>query len=75
MTHVAQEIGSQPGCWERAAELAEAAAVRLPPPAERVAAVGCGTSWFVAQSYAVLRRGAGAERRAAGVSALRTGRA
>src|SRR5690349_21749682 len=31
----------------------------LPQRGERVAVVGCGTSWFVAQAYAALREGAG----------------
>ncbi|MER7016071.1 sugar isomerase [Saccharopolyspora sp. NPDC000359] len=53
------EITSQPACWRRAAELAPAVRDVLPQPGERVAAVGCGTSWFMAQSYAVLREQAG----------------
>ncbi|GII66430.1 hypothetical protein Skr01_65150 [Sphaerisporangium krabiense] len=51
------EIASQPACWRRAVELA--AAAPLPRPGERVAVVGCGTSWFIAQSYAALRERAG----------------
>jgi fructoselysine-6-P-deglycase FrlB-like protein len=31
----------------------------LPSPGERVAVVGCGTSWFIAQCYAVAREAAG----------------
>lgn len=54
-THVAMEIASQPECWRRAAEAAATHADVLPHPGERVAVVGCGTSWFVAQSYAALR--------------------
>jgi fructoselysine-6-P-deglycase FrlB-like protein len=53
------EIASQPDCWLRAAGVAAAAAGSLPQPGERVAAVGCGTSWFMAQSYAALREEAG----------------
>ncbi|MFC5908822.1 SIS domain-containing protein [Streptacidiphilus monticola] len=53
------EIASQPDCWRRAAALAPAYAADLPQPGERVAVVGCGTSWFVAQAYAVLREQAG----------------
>ncbi|KAA5826081.1 sugar isomerase [Saccharopolyspora hirsuta] len=53
------EITSQPGCWRRAAELAETVRDVLPRPGERVAAIGCGTSWFMAQSYAALREQAG----------------
>ncbi|WP_329172865.1 SIS domain-containing protein [Streptomyces sp. NBC_01477] len=49
------EIVSQPECWQRAAAMAPAAAGQLPGEGERVAVVGCGTSWFMAQSYAALR--------------------
>ena len=31
----------------------------LPQPGERVAVVGCGTSWFMAQAYAALREASG----------------
>jgi fructoselysine-6-P-deglycase FrlB-like protein len=57
MSHVQAEIASQPECWLQAAKLASA--VGLPETGERVAAVGCGTSWFIAQAYAALREGAG----------------
>ena len=54
------EIASQPACWQRAAELAAGpAAALLPAAGERVAVVGCGTSWFIAQSYAAAREAAG----------------
>ncbi|WP_327291050.1 SIS domain-containing protein [Streptomyces sp. NBC_01198] len=53
------EIASQPDCWLRAADIATAAAGRLPHRGERVAVIGCGTSWFMAQSYAALREQAG----------------
>ena len=58
MRHVTAEIASQPECWERAASLAPGAQ-GLPKPGERVAVVGCGTSWFIAASYAALRESAG----------------
>ena len=57
MSHVEAEIASQPECWLQAAEHAGAAG--LPESGERVAAVGCGTSWFMAQAYAALREQAG----------------
>ncbi|WP_062344979.1 SIS domain-containing protein [Herbidospora yilanensis] len=57
MTHTESEIASQPALWARAADLA--ANAPLPRPGERVAVVGCGTSWFVAQAYAALRESAG----------------
>ncbi|MFC6080677.1 SIS domain-containing protein [Sphaerisporangium aureirubrum] len=57
ITELAGEIASQPGCWRRAVGLA--GGVALPRRGERVAVVGCGTSWFMGQAYAVLRERAG----------------
>jgi len=57
MTHVKAEIASQPDCWRQAAKLADAPG--LPARGERVAVVGCGTSWFMAQAYAALRESRG----------------
>ncbi len=54
-----QEIASQPGCWRRAGLLAASVAGSLPGRGERIAVVGCGTSWFIAQSYAAAREQAG----------------
>src|SRR5258707_9084097 len=54
-----QEIAAQPACWRRAAQLAHDVAGSLPAPGERVAVVGCGTSWFIAQSYAAAREESG----------------
>ena len=54
-----QEIASQPACWRRVGELAAAAAGSLPARGERVAVVGCGTSWFIAQAYAAAREESG----------------
>lgn len=56
--HMEAELASQPDMWERAVELTAERAV-LPASGERIAVVGCGTSWFMAQSYAVLRESAG----------------
>lgn len=47
--YVQDEIASQPECWAKAMELAEGVADRLPQRGERVAFVGCGTSWFMGQ--------------------------
>ena len=58
-TYVHDEIASQPTTWRHAAELLPQVADRLPRHGERIAVVGCGTSWFVAQAYAVLREEAG----------------
>ncbi|MCF2529392.1 SIS domain-containing protein [Yinghuangia soli] len=60
--HTLAEIASQPELWARAAADAgdkDRPVAGLPAPGERVAVVGCGTSWFVAQAYAVLREQAG----------------
>jgi fructoselysine-6-P-deglycase FrlB-like protein len=59
MSHVESELSSQPECWARAAELAARHGHALPAPGERVAVVGCGTSFFMAQAIAALREGAG----------------
>ncbi|MEW1632059.1 sugar isomerase [Streptomyces sp. NPDC089173] len=59
MTHVARELASQPECWQRAAGMAEGLAGQLPAAGERIAVVGCGTSYFMAQAYAALREGSG----------------
>jgi fructoselysine-6-P-deglycase FrlB-like protein len=59
MTYVEDEIASQPDCWRRAAADAVNHRGVLPRPGERVAVVGCGTSWFIAQAYAALREQAG----------------
>ncbi|MFB8776763.1 SIS domain-containing protein [Streptomyces broussonetiae] len=59
MTHAEEELNSQPDCWRRAAATAEARRAVLPAAGERVAIVGCGTSYFMAQSAAALREAAG----------------
>ncbi|MFD5340407.1 SIS domain-containing protein [Streptomyces hawaiiensis] len=59
MSHVEDELTSQPECWARAAAQAPRFAKALPAPGERVAIVGCGTSYFMAQAAAALREGAG----------------
>lgn len=59
MQFATEEIASQPACWRQAIDLAHARAHDLPQPGERVAVVGCGTSWFMAQSYAALRESKG----------------
>jgi fructoselysine-6-P-deglycase FrlB-like protein len=59
LTHVAAEILTQPACWKKAVALAASSPQGLPLPGERVAIAGCGTSWFMAQSYASLREASG----------------
>ncbi|MDQ4215140.1 SIS domain-containing protein [Microbacterium sp. ASV81] len=56
--HMRAELDSQPDTWERAAAM-RAEQRLLPAKGERVAVIGCGTSWFMAQSYAALRETAG----------------
>jgi fructoselysine-6-P-deglycase FrlB-like protein len=55
----AAEIASQPELWPRAARLASEAADVLPARGARTCVVGCGTSLFIAQSWAALRERAG----------------
>ncbi|MFB7241178.1 sugar isomerase [Streptomyces populi] len=59
MTHVEDELSSQPECWIRAADEAAAHEAALPAAGERVAIVGCGTSFFMAQAAAALREQSG----------------
>jgi fructoselysine-6-P-deglycase FrlB-like protein len=56
--HMRAELISQPETWARAADLRDGQAL-LPAHGTRIAVVGCGTSWFIAQSYAALRESAG----------------
>ncbi|MFF7236853.1 SIS domain-containing protein [Streptomyces collinus] len=59
MSHVEDELNSQPDCWTRAAHEAGRYAAALPDAGERVAVVGCGTSYFMAQAVAALREATG----------------
>ncbi|SDJ56313.1 SIS domain-containing protein [Streptomyces indicus] len=59
MSHVHKELTSQPECWERAAALAAEHRDVLGASGERIAVVGCGTSFFMAQAVAALRESAG----------------
>ena len=54
-TFVAAELASQPTMWRTAAKIQSSYEAVLPQKGERVAVVGCGTRWFIAMSYAVLR--------------------
>lgn len=58
-TLTAQEIASQPQMWRRAVDTAAEHSSALPTEGETVAVVGCGTSWFIARSYAALRESCG----------------
>nr|WP_211247587.1 sugar isomerase [Cryptosporangium arvum] len=59
MDATAREIASQPDVWGRGLALADEARSLLAEPGERTLYLGCGTSWFVAQSLAELRESAG----------------
>ena len=56
---IEREIESQPDVWRKAAEVAPRVEGALPSAGARLAIVGCGTSWFVAQAIAGLREAAG----------------
>jgi fructoselysine-6-P-deglycase FrlB-like protein len=50
-----EELSTQPTNWLEAAGAASQHGASLPQPGERVAIVGCGTSFFIAQAAARLR--------------------
>lgn len=60
MSEIEREIASQPERWRVVAADVREMADYLPRPGERVAAVGCGTSLYMAQTYAALRESSGA---------------
>lgn len=57
--HADREIASQPEIWRKTAAFAPTVNHLLPQPGERIAVVGCGSSWFMSQAYASLREAAG----------------
>jgi fructoselysine-6-P-deglycase FrlB-like protein len=59
-SYVSSEIARQPAAWATAEDLLTEVAGLLPQPGERVAVIGCGTSWFMAAAYAALRETGGA---------------
>jgi glucosamine--fructose-6-phosphate aminotransferase (isomerizing) len=59
MNATSREISSQPSVWEQGIALADEARAALAAPGERMLVLGCGTSWFMAQSVAALRERAG----------------
>lgn len=54
---VGEEVDTQPDCWRRASELAVGGYV--PDRGTRVALIGCGTSFYMAQAAAAWREAAG----------------
>lgn len=59
MSITAEEIASQPAVWRRALDLNAQAAQVVVRSGERMLVIGCGTSAFVAESFALLREQAG----------------
>lgn len=57
--YVDEEISSQPDCWEQAVAMIDEVSDLMPRPGERVAYVGCGTAWNIAEALAWLREDAG----------------
>ncbi|WP_010203662.1 SIS domain-containing protein [Salinibacterium sp. PAMC 21357] len=58
MSITATEITTQPSMWRTALTQADTAREFLAAPGERVLVIGCGTSAFVAESFAWLRESA-----------------
>ena len=54
-----EEILTQPDDWARVVSRVDEARAALPPVGARLAVVGCGTSFYMAQAYAALRERAG----------------
>lgn len=59
MSITALEIESQPELWRRAAEMLAEIAPKLPTPRQRIAIIGCGTSFHIAQAVAAARESRG----------------
>jgi len=58
-SHASAEITTQPADWAAVLGRVEEAVAVLPRPGDHVAVVGCGTSYYMAQAYAVLREQGG----------------
>ena len=54
-----EEILTQPDDWAQVLSRVDEARAALPPVGARLAVVGCGTSFYMAQAYAALRERAG----------------
>lgn len=59
MLKIEREIESQPRIWRQAAGVAANLLDGIPEPGQRLAIIGCGTSYYIAQAMASLREGAG----------------
>jgi fructoselysine-6-P-deglycase FrlB-like protein len=60
VTYFSTELTSQPAIWRQAQALSEDVRSKLPADGARVALLGCGTSFYVAQAVARYREGQGA---------------
>ncbi|TWP34146.1 SIS domain-containing protein [Leekyejoonella antrihumi] len=58
-SHLQAEVSSEPDSWAAVIARLPELAPLLPAAGARVAVVGCGTSFYMAQSYAALRERAG----------------
>ena len=58
-SHLKREVAGQPDDWAAVVARLDELAPALPPRGVRLAVVGCGTSYFMAQSYAWLRESGG----------------
>jgi fructoselysine-6-P-deglycase FrlB-like protein len=75
-SHLSREVAGQPDDWVAVVGRLDELAPSLPTQGARLAVVGCGTSYFMAQSYAWLRESAGhGETDAFAASENRLGRA
>ena len=54
-----RELASQPAIWRQTSEFLNSVSHLLPKKGEKLAIAGCGTSWFMAQSYVGFREEAG----------------
>ncbi|MEV4737597.1 MULTISPECIES: SIS domain-containing protein [unclassified Microbacterium] len=61
------ELSSQPEVWQQALDLVDQHAALLPTTGEKVLVVGCGTSYYIGDSYAYLRNDAGLGRTRAAI--------
>ncbi len=61
------ELASQPAMWQAALELPAEVLELMPAAGERVLVVGCGTSYYIGDSYAYLRNDAGLGRTRAAI--------
>ncbi|GII89977.1 SIS domain-containing protein [Sinosporangium siamense] len=57
--HTEAEVKSQPEVWAKVLDLVDDARSLLPAKGARVLALGCGTSYYIADSYARLRQSLG----------------